>query len=148
MHVYKNVCNVTSSWAETGRDECPSRNTTSTPLPSNAQKILGRGNRKSVSFRRKRETREKSYQISRAWHSSPAWSHSSGSRLYWAWKMKLSTVNLTQSWRGHQPYSSRAAAVFSCVLNGEPNQAPTDSSKCIVTQKALIKITGSQNREA
>lgn len=118
-------CHVLMS--RTGRDECPSRNTTSIPLPSKAQKILGRGNRKSVSAGNQGEE---------LWTLSPAWSHSSGS---WLHKMKLSTVNLAWSWRGHWPYPSRTAAVFSCVLNGEP-------TKCVVTQKPWLKSLGHKTK--
>lgn len=139
VHVYKKVCSVMSSWAETGRDECPSRNTTSIPLPSKAQKILGRGNRKSVSAGNQGEELWNLQGMTALQHDPTAVAADC------AGPAQDETVN-SQSrviLEGPLALPLQDSRCFQLCTQWGAHQAPTDSSKCVVTQKALIKITGS-----
>lgn len=62
-------------------------------------------------------------------------------------KMKLSTVNLTRAWRGQRPYPSKAATVFSCVLNGEPTRLQRTVPNVQSHKKPWLKSLGHKTKK-
>lgn len=94
-----------------------------------------------------RETREKSCEISRAWHSSLACSHSSGSWLYWACTRWSCQQSISRNLGGATDPTPPGQRLFSVVCSmGSPSGSKGQFQMCKSHKKSWLKLLGHKTK--